>query len=365
MGDLTKFLKPCLVIGTGFHRWLIGDHAARSPIGNWNILLSEVASRMQVAWHDDSETNPVFLWERLLHTAARDGYQFIEGDERNWIGAGQLPIDKIEEAAKIVVSGVIADEGAVYPNKSMRAQYPLSKPWGVVISLNFEKAWFDGSDVFIRNGIEHATVGSLDPAEQHRLTDYLQLKESRVWFPNGYVGLPVTLRLGLRDFGLQPSEIRVGYDLLIQYEQEIFCPSDAGTVEQVWGCNYGHISEYLEPNPNGLPLDEPDARQDFPLTWVADFIYRPLFFAGVGLAQEELGLWWLLNQRQRHYAQVDSKHIPPVCVLVHTDDQRLKFWYTRPFGIEPIVCSHWDEGWSMVAEYGRNFLKKEFSGGSF
>lgn len=352
-------LRPCLVIGTGFHRWLIGDRAGRSPIGNWNILLANTASRMHVAWYDDSETNPVFLWERLLHTAARDGYQCNDGKKQYWIGDGHRAICDIENDAKNVVAHVIAEECVAYPNKSRRAQYPLSKQWGAVISLNFEMAWFDGVGAFIRDAIDSPKIATLDSDERHRLTDFLEIKDAKIWFPNGYVELPMTLRLGLRDFGLQPSEIRAGFEVLKQFERKVFCSSNAGTEDQVWGRNHGHKSEYLEPNKYALPLDEPDVRAEFPLTWVADFIYRPLFFAGVGLAQEELGLWWLLNQRQRNYARVRSNKIPPVYVLVHSEDNRLKFWQTRPFGIRPIVCSNWDEGWSMVEEQGGSFMQAE------
>lgn len=361
MGDLTKFLKPCLVIGTGFHRWLIGDRAENSPIGNWRRLLADVASRMAVSWHDDRAANPVFLWERLLHTAARDGYQFSEGLEDRWIGAGRHAIYDIEKDAKKVVAHLIKDECDAYPNKSRRAEYPLSRQWGAVISLNFETAWFDGTGVFIRDAFEHPMLGHLDSDERHRLTDFLELKSSRIWFPNGYVEMPTTLRLGLRDFGLQPSEIRSGFEVLKQFERGVFCPYDAGSVEQVWARNHAHKSQYLEPINNVLPLGESIARLKFPLNWVADFIYRPLFFAGAGLAQEELGLWWLLNQRQRNYARVDSKHIPPVYVLVHTDDKRLKFWQTRPFGIEPIVCCQWDEGWRLVEERAAAFFSAAIS----
>jgi hypothetical protein len=83
---------------------------------------------------------------------------------------------------------------------------------------------------------------------------------------------------------------------------------------------------------------------------VVDFIYRPIFFAGVGLVQEELGLWWLLNQRQRNYARVDADKIPPVFILVHQSDPRLPFWQSHPFGVKPLLCSDWDHGWELVQE---------------
>jgi len=34
-------LKPCLVLGTGFHAWVLGDRVAKSAIGNWDVLLRD------------------------------------------------------------------------------------------------------------------------------------------------------------------------------------------------------------------------------------------------------------------------------------------------------------------------------------
>lgn len=351
MGDTkTKYLKPCLTLGTGFHRWVIGDHAAMSPIGNWMILLERIASRMRISWHNDQESNPVFVWEKLMHTAARDGYQMENGVEQKWIDAGTRAIHKIEHDAKKVAAGVIIEECSGYPHKSMRSRYPLSEYWGAVISLNFETSWFDGEATFFDEVTEHQRLSMLHSAERRRLAAYLKVNDKRVWFPNGWVDEPETLRLGLRDFGLQPSEIRIGCDLLKAFESSAFCKTSAGHPDVVWKRNEEHKATYLEPNKNALPLGEPDLQAEFPLTWVSDFIYRPLFFAGVGLTQEELGLWWLLNQRQRNYARIDSYKIPPVYVLVHQSDPRLSFWQTQPFGIKPLICAGWDHGWEMVLE---------------
>jgi hypothetical protein len=31
-----------------------------------------------------------------------------------------------------------------------------------------------------------------------------------------------------------------------------------------------------------------------------------------------------------------------------SDKDRPEFWRSKPFGIEPIVCKNWDEGWERL-----------------
>lgn len=44
-------LKPCLVLGTGFHHWVLGDSMSRAfePLTSWDALLLEVANKLGVA----------------------------------------------------------------------------------------------------------------------------------------------------------------------------------------------------------------------------------------------------------------------------------------------------------------------------
>ncbi|WP_200247821.1 hypothetical protein [Lamprobacter modestohalophilus] len=86
-----------------------------------------------------------------------------------------------------------------------------------------------------------------------------------------------------------------------------------------------------------------------PLTWIAEFLYRPLYFAGVGLSDQESGLWWLLAQRARNHARVGEAANALVCILLGRDN-RPAFWRTRAFGIEPVLCDDWDAGWARLLE---------------
>ena len=100
----------------------------------------------------------------------------------------------------------------------------------------------------------------------------------------------------------------------------------------------------------------------FPLTWVAEFLYRPLVFAGVGLTDQESGLWWLLAQRARNLARVRIPASGSVRILMRRanggrgDSDREAFWATRPFGIEPVYCDDWDEGWDRIMEMTEKYF---------
>jgi hypothetical protein len=153
-----------------------------------------------------------------------------------------------------------------------------------------------------------------------------------VWFPNGCVKAPLTIRLGLRDYGSAAYAVNQAYHALKQWERQ----------SGVQGLPAAQLLSASEGRPDlSELLDEPPLR----LTWVAEFIYRPLFFAGVGLSEQESGMWWLLAQRARNMARVGAP--TNVYALVHAND-RPDFWSKRPFGVQPITCSDWDGGWDEM-----------------
>ncbi len=334
-------LKPCLVLGTGFHSWVLGARAQKSPMGSWHVLLDEVARMMGVSWSPGCGENPIFLWEKILHIAAQDGYFRKVKQVPCWAEAGRRKAYQIELDAKAAVAVILNSSIADYPNCSVRSLLPMREQWGAVLSLNFEAAWLQGAQKTYTDAVSTEALHGLQKAERKRLSVFKLANGKRIWFPNGMVDDSATLRLGLRDFGLQPSEIRFGFNLLKQFERNNF-PKKVNTTAAVdWSVSGAMIEDYLDHN-NQSPNP--------PLTWVADFIYRPLIFAGVALSQEELGLWWLLNQRQRNFAHLNYKDIPSAYVLIQQNDPRISFWQSHPFGVKPLVCSNWDQGWKMVEE---------------
>ncbi len=88
----------------------------------------------------------------------------------------------------------------------------------------------------------------------------------------------------------------------------------------------------------------------FPVTWVAEFLYRPVFIGGLGLSQDESGLWWLITQRARNLALIDPVNRPPIYILKNVKDADIDFWRHKPMGVIPIECHDWNEGWDKMLE---------------
>lgn len=196
-------LKPCLVLGTGFHRWVLGDAATkvRMPLVDWNALLDATALGLGVASTSYLES-PTLKWERLLLRAVEEGTRQH--------GRQSLAVHKLEVHAKRAAAKVIQEHSEQYPKHSRRAQLPLAPCWGAVVSFNFDAAWLQAGDPlawsYPQGNDRRLTSVRLSPSlEQARMCRFHSLDgrgSRRLWFPNGAVSVPGSLRLGLRDFGL-------------------------------------------------------------------------------------------------------------------------------------------------------------------
>ncbi len=176
----------------------------------------------------------------------------------------------------------------------------------------------------------------IDRAEQDRLgrsVEPLAGKHARVWFPNGTMLAPNTIRMGLHDYSNAPLEC-----------------STVSSPEDVKGHALVRISgarsrTAFQPLASALQAASCGAFDtlDIPMTWVAEFLYRPLVFFGVGLSEQEIGLWWLLAQRRRNLARVSESPGVSAQILLRSGD-RADFWNERPFGVQPIWCTDWESG---------------------
>lgn len=348
-------LRPALVLGSGFHRHVFGDGGPSSvrPLYDWHQLVSDVSSAMQVA--EPSKTmSPVQRWETLLLRAAREGFRDFKG---HWHAPTTTPAYAIEAMARRHVAGVINKASENYP-LSPRTRIPLLPQWGAVISLNFDMAWLGAAGQRACHAQDGTAVGQslaahITSRERKRLCDRIDVVncsddspntdvQQRVWFPNGNVNDPKSIRMGLHDYGAAPFAIQSAFALLKQWERTSL-GTDAGAGPDE---NFAAIAQALE-QPAHAGADKPDTSPlPLPLTWVADFLYRPLYFAGVGLSDQESGLWWLLAQRARNMLKVEQA--AKAYILVDAASDRMDYWRSRPFGVEAIACGDWDEGWERV-----------------
>ena len=340
-------LKPCLVIGTGFHNWVLGSHRAQCVLQSWDKLNTCTAREMQVPLAETTCDRLALRWETLLLTAAANGYL---SPKNGWIASAKVgKISGIEVHARLIVAGLISESQSTYPHQSNRARFPLDACWGSVVSLNFDTAWLTPSPP--RGFLINANAGNFSKAatrEDQRMTHFHQVKPSsdspkRVWFPNGCVARGQSLRLGLREFGLQCAALNTAFNMAKRFETKASknCNSPAQRLDE--------IRRILEALPNSTTGS---TNNPFPLTWVMEILYRPVLFAGVGLHTDEVGLWWLMCQRARNLARVQDNCKPTAAILLRQDNRDLKFWRTNPLGIMPLICDDWNEGWKMAREWG-------------
>ena len=239
-----------------------------------------------------------------------------------------------------MVATILKGAASNYP-PSARAKIPLHDGWGTVISLNFDHAWLpaDAKDDTAEvtkswEGPHHLLKREFDRLTVNRQFSTTQdSSKRRVWFPNGIHSMPHTIRMGIDDYGAAPHAIQVAYNRLKQWEQQS-STSVQSPEAQFQNCAAALLSEHL-----GEPT--------FPLSWVAEFLYRPIIFAGVGLSDQEIGLWWLLSKRARNMARVHAQN--HVYILLDAKASK-DAWSHNAFGITPIYCDNWDAGWARVVK---------------
>lgn len=325
-------MKPCLVIGSGFHNWVLGD--SNSPLSNWSLLIDKVAQNLALSIPSQS-LPPVLRWERLLEIANADGYKH-PSKSNFWVNKNTKIQSNIEKDAKKQIALIFENIKPFYPTKSTRASFPLTGIFGAVISLNFDTLWI--RDASSLNSLKKTERDSQHSEQEYsRLTNHLTLKSSSIsiWFPNGCVLKPNTIRMGLNDFGEQPQSLKLAFAAIKAFEREKYKNS--------WD-DYESVLNY-EFSLQEERSDKADPRLK---NWVAHFLYRPVYFAGVGLSQSEIGLWWLLSQRARNVSRIETKNIPETIMLNKLATADIMFWSNRPFGIEPLYCDNWDQGWEML-----------------
>lgn len=208
-------LEPALVLGSGFHQYVFGDN--RSPLSSWNELIDQTAKRLRIAV-PSSALPPTFRWDKLLDTMHKD--ELSASNSRSKAD--------IENSAKETLKEVLENCRANYPN-NRRTQIPLSEKFGSVISLNFDDFWLqEQADPFVP-AVEQKPSFISDDLEYRRLFNKVQPKTTKVngleqftytapqvvktiWFPNGSLYEPSTIRMGLHDYGAQSFALKQAFD---------------------------------------------------------------------------------------------------------------------------------------------------------
>ena len=157
------------------------------------------------------ELAPTMRWDSLILRCAKEGFM---GHNNLWQPPLTCTSHRIQSQARRAVASEITDASARYP-LSTRAQIPLADVWGAIISLNFDTAWLNKCQ-FRCDGVKRSRREQLSISrneESRLLSSRIITNDStdisrRVWFPNGNLLMPQTIRMGLHDYGSAPHAIQ-------------------------------------------------------------------------------------------------------------------------------------------------------------
>lgn len=206
-------LKPCLILGSGFRRWVLGH--PDNPLCSWHVLIDQVTEKLKLP-RPPMTLSPVMRWERLVETGVTDGY--FNPARSQWSGELECSASEVEEVARLAVGAVLGEQLKSYPLKSRRARYPRLETWESVISINFDCSILGDQYQLSRELPDEIQSNR----EMNRNYLYAQRSESKqkIWYPNGITHYPASIKMGLRDYGQSPYFIGLLFEKNKSRERE-------------------------------------------------------------------------------------------------------------------------------------------------
>lgn len=335
-------IKPALLIGTGFHYYVSGNvesYEKLAPLVSWNSLINAVGRKAGLAL-PSYHLPPVYRWEGVVHQAGTEGFNGINDE---FYATGTIGSDEVQLHLKQLAADVIKKAGSYSPTK--RAMFPNDELWGSVISLNYDQAWINSPLAQLQGAVPD--LYELPDEEKQRLTAFVLYNGKRIWFPNGTISDPASIRIGLSDYGTKAYGIARMLNIISDFESKHLPAPENEPRTHVRNSVLVNALDNFEQN-SLIQFTDVELSKEFPVSWVAEALYRPLAIVGCGLSDSETGLWHLLRERQRYQAKLPLSQQKPVRILLSQADSRSDFWQARPFGIEPVFCSDWDEGWDRL-----------------
>jgi len=330
---MTISTKKMVFIGSGMHRHFLG--CCPSPLSDWTCILTRLAKERSVELPRSCYSNPTVAWERLITEVSRKSGEpqkkaaYIIEHELKKSVADFLKKDQAHHAEAFAESVVGKKLHAFIANG------------GHLVSLNFDQL------AYLKMG-KRPSFPRLMPdkgkVQSHLLYKRTRIKAndntfSMIWHPHGSIINPGTIRLGFRDYGLMPNFYEAAFGHYKAWETQCLSgtkwESDSGKGEEDKECHAFLLGKLAE-------LDrETKASKFCPAdTWVTRFMLLPVVFIGVGLSREEIGLHWLLAQRERNFLK-RKRHPKPVIVRENQAED-------RPFGVTYKDCDSWDAAWDSA-----------------
>jgi len=280
-----------LIVGSGIHKQARTTKPA-DPLASWDELLKAVRRKLEIkSSRKRGSLPPSIEWEQLVADyAMKVGADAVKSMPQS----GQA-----EKKLKTIVKGLISEQVDARQAIaiSSEVQKVLRAPSVAdFISLNFESSWYPQSKQTMsgHNYKLKRSYLSLSSANRSQLHLRINTKsDQRIWFPNGHYKSSQTMRLGLSDFGLQPIAISAAYACYKAWQRSIFGrPINKNGKLPLGSDQILELRDRWEARSKCIAQHGAD-------TWVTAFMLYTPVFVGTSVGRDELGLWWLLCQRER------------------------------------------------------------------
>lgn len=316
---------PVPIFGKGLiHQLLAAGENGRNPVlpadvralADWGFLLREVASENHLldAWNPFVAERPTLLWDELV----RRRVALLGGDDSPE-RAAEAEAALRASVVRILREATSAAERLVDPSKLNDLLMCTGRH---IVSLNF--------DTFL---LAHEDWKADGVGATPRVPLSVSVHDKTLWFPHGCVAEPRSIKLGLRDYGFQPSDWNSLFEEFKDFEAAL-SPHQPNRTDPA-------VRDQLF---RALRQGGASPAQ----TFMGHMMLAPLIFFGVGLSRDEWGWWWLLNQRARNLARVPERHRPPTVIVLHEASREAGFWVSRPAGVVPIFVPDWNVAWDVL-----------------
>ena len=332
----SKSRPKLLVIGSGFHKHILGKQV--SPLACWCTLLKQVGltKKLDVSRLDLSQ--PTLAWESMV-TA------LVEKDKKREIAAS-----KAENELRKTAVEILAKDADKY--QDLYLKHPLveriAQFKGHIVNLNFdnllnkilgirdkEKGWpstpptphigrKSDSDNLYRRWFANRGDGN----------------KAMIWHPHGAILKKDSLRLGLRDYGFQPTLFAGAFECFKAWEKEVLGSTIAtkqprSEKEYLTLLDRSKLLDFQDTSSKHKPIEKHD-------NWFTRFMLYDVIIIGAGIGPDEFSLRWLLVQRQRNFARVKDAQKRPKTIYCDVNK-------SIPLGlVELDVFGSWEDAWEKA-----------------
>jgi hypothetical protein len=266
-----------ILVGSGVHKEILQKEANGSPLACWSALLRETARRAEIPLNTLCGSSLTAAWESMVLHALVHGFRDAKGSR------GRHPKQnaaEVDHALRRVCTKVIVEEseewrGHYQTHWITQALRRVCEQRQVhLVEFNFDELISGALGVRKKprpDPVAYQQGAGLTKAEHSALFRSWQVPgntNSLLWKPHGWIGQPKSLRLGLRDFGLQGAGYR-------------------------WAFGFHKADQRRKA---GVAIAASN-------TWVARVMRHECRAIGLGLGPDEWGLHWLLTQRAREHAK--------------------------------------------------------------